>query len=141
MDESTADPRTELDTHANMVVLGCNSFVFESTGRTCNVHPFSSDLGTAKNVPIVDGALAYDCPYSGQVYILLVRNALHIPSMHHNLLPPFILRTGGVKVNDVPKTRCASPDVEDHSISFDDSKVKIPLQLYSNPHNKRTSQM
>ena len=31
------DPRTETDSHANIVVLGFNSFVFESTGRTCNV--------------------------------------------------------------------------------------------------------
>ena len=64
MDESTAYPRTELDSHANMIVLGHNSFVFESTGRTCNVQPFSTDLGTATNISIVDGAIAYDCPYS-----------------------------------------------------------------------------
>ena len=45
---SSDDPRTELDSHANMVVLGSNSFVLESTGRTCNVQPFSSNLGVAK---------------------------------------------------------------------------------------------
>ena len=118
-----------MDSHANMVVLGSNSFVFESTGRTCNVQPFSTDLGTASNVPIVDGALAYDCTYSGKVYILLVRNALHIPSMDHNLLPPFILRAGGVKINDVPKIHCQDPEVEDHSISFEGSELLIPLQL------------
>ena len=129
MDESTADPRTELDSHANMIVLGKNSFVFESTGKTCNVQPFSSDLGMATNVPIVDGALAYDCPYTGQVYILLVRNALHIPSMDHNLVPPFIMRAGGVHVNDVPKIHCESPEIEDHSISFEGTELLIPLQL------------
>ena len=129
MDESTADPRTELDSHANMIVLGKNSFVFESTGKTCNVQPFSSDLGMATNVPIVDGALAYDCPYTGQMYILLARNALHIPSMDHNLLPPFIMRAGGVKVNDVPKIHCESPEIEDHSISFEGTELLIPLQL------------
>ena len=34
------DPRTELDYHANMVVLGAHAFIFESTNRTCNVQPF-----------------------------------------------------------------------------------------------------
>jgi hypothetical protein len=29
LDTSTADPRTELDSHANMVVLGSHAFVFE----------------------------------------------------------------------------------------------------------------
>ena len=31
---------SELDSHANMVVLGKDAFIFESTGRTCNVEPF-----------------------------------------------------------------------------------------------------
>ena len=35
--EGTADPHSELDLHANMVVLGQNTFVFESTGQTFNV--------------------------------------------------------------------------------------------------------
>ena len=60
MEVSIDDTRTELDSHANIVILGLNSFVFESTGRTCNVQPFSSDLGIATDVPIIDGALAYD---------------------------------------------------------------------------------
>ena len=73
MEEYSDDPRTELDYHANMVVLRLNSFLFESTARTCNVQPFSSNLGVAKDVPIFDGALAYDCPYSGIVYVLVVK--------------------------------------------------------------------
>ena len=60
MEASSGDPRTELDSHSNMAVLGLNSFLFESTGRTCNVQPFISDLGVEKHVPIVDRALAYE---------------------------------------------------------------------------------
>ena len=126
---STADPRTELDSHANMVVLGKHSFVFEATGKTCNVQGFSSELGQARNVPIVDGAIAYDCPITGQVYILLVRNALHIPTMEVNLIPPFIMRAGGVIINDVPKSQCDNPTVSHHCISFKQCELKIPLQL------------
>ena len=41
------DPRTELDSHSNMVVLGSYALIFEVTNRTCNVHPFDPSLGTA----------------------------------------------------------------------------------------------
>ena len=112
-----------------MIVLGSNCFVFESTGRKCNVEPFSDELGVAKDIPIVDAALAYDCPYSGVTYILIARNALYIESMDHNLIPPFIMRSGGAVVKDVPKIQCPDPTENYHSISFHDSELKIPLQL------------
>ena len=113
-----------------MVVLGKHAFIFESTGRTCSVRPFSSELGVANNVPIVDGAIAYDCPYTQETSILIVRNALHIPSMEHNLIPPFIMRAGGVIVNDTAKIHCADPTTNDHCILFPTSDLRIPLQLH-----------
>ena len=129
MEIPSDNPRKELDSHTNMVILGLNSFVFESTGRTCNFQPFSTDLGVAKDVPIVDGALPCDHPYVGIVYVLVINNSLHVPSMGHNLIPPFVMRSGGVVVNDVPKLQCEDPAVDDHCISFDDSDLRIPLQL------------
>ena len=113
-----------------MVVLGKHAFIFESTGRTCSVRPFSSELGVANNVPIVDGAIAYDCPYTQETSILIVRNALHIPSMEHNLIPPFIMRAGGIIVNDTAKIHCADPTTNDHCILFPTSDLRIPLQLH-----------
>ena len=112
-----------------MIVLGKDCFVFESTGKTCNVEPFDPNLGTAQNVPIDDAAIAYDCPYTYETFILIIRNALHIKTMHHNLIPPFIMREGGVIVNDIPKMHCSNPSTDDHCLSFKDSDVKIPLQL------------
>ena len=127
MDESSDDARTDLDCHANMVVLGSNSFVFESTGRTCNVKPFASDISTVNNVPIVDGSLEHDFPHTGKVYILVIINALHVLSMDHNLPPPFIMRSGIVTINDVPKTYCEDPIVDDYTIPFEHSNLQIPL--------------
>ena len=106
--------KSELDSHANMVVLGKECFIFESTGKTCNVEPFSSELGIAENIPIVDAALAYDCPFTHETYILIVRNALHINSMNHHLIPPFIMREAGLKVNDIPKMHYTDPSIDDH---------------------------
>ena len=82
------DPRTELDSNANMVVLGAHAFIFESTNRTCNVQPFDPSLGTALKIPIVDGDVVYECPYTGEIYVLIVSNALHIPHLRKkNLFP------------------------------------------------------
>lgn len=128
---SNTDPRTELDSHANMVVVGRACFVFDSVqDKTCEVEPFDPAIGTAKHVPIVDAALSYDCPYSNTTFILVIRNALYIPSMHHNLLPPFILREAGIQCNDVPKIHVDNPTIDDHSIYFPDINFRIPLQLW-----------
>ena len=77
----TSDPISELDYHANMVVLGNYSFVFDKTGRTCNVQTFSTELIIADDAPIVDGSTAYDCPYTKTTHMLILRNALHMPTM------------------------------------------------------------
>ena len=46
--------KSELDSHANMVVLGKDCFIFETTGKIFNVEPFTADLGVATNIIIVD---------------------------------------------------------------------------------------
>ena len=62
-------------------------------------------------------------------YILIFRNALHIESMNHYLIPPFIRREGGVKVNETYKMHRTEPNIEDHCISFKDIDLRIPLKL------------
>ena len=123
--------RTELDSHANMVVLCGHAYVYDRVNdNTCDVLPFDPALGKSSSVPIVDGALAYDCPRTNQTYILVFKNALHVPSMTHNLVPPFILREAGLKVKETPKIHVSDPDQNDHSISDPDSDLHITLQLH-----------
>ena len=93
---------TELDSHANMAVVGSQATVFH-TGRTVDVRSFSYEVDKLESVPIVDATLAYDCPKILNTYLLIVKNALHIPSMQHNLIPPFIMREADLEVNDVPR--------------------------------------
>ena len=131
VDSDSPLPRSELDSHANMTVLGKHCFVFDNIhGQTCEVQPFDPSLGTVKEVPIVDAAVAYDCPYTHKTYILMFRNALHVPSMENNLIPPFIMREAGLLVNDVPKIHADDPEIKDHSIAFPDTDLRIPLQLW-----------
>ena len=78
--------------------------------------PFSSELGIADNVPIVDVLIAYDFQYSNQTYILSILNDLYIPTMQHNLIPPFLMRAGGVVVNGAPKVHYNYPMSRYHCI-------------------------
>ena len=81
------ESRSELDSHANMIVFGKSCFVIHETGRHADVNAFSPDVPTLEKIPIVDAAVAYDCPYSMKTYLLVARNVLYIPSMDHNLIP------------------------------------------------------
>ena len=81
-------------------------------------------------VPIVDAAVQYECPYSGTLHVLIIRNALHVPSMKHNLVPPFIIREEGIQVNDTPKIQVNDPTTSDHSIYFPETDFRIPLSLW-----------
>ena len=80
-----------------MVVMGKHSFPFDQVqNRGCKVIHFDPSFGTSKHVPIEDAELAYDCKLTKKMYILIFRNALYVPSLEHNLIPPFILNEAGV---------------------------------------------
>ena len=64
-------PRTELDSHANMAVLGKHCFVFENSGRSCDVSAFSPTIAPT-SLPIVDAVIVYDCPYTFKSYLLMI---------------------------------------------------------------------
>lgn len=68
--------RTELDSHANMCVVGRNAFIVNGTGNQVNMNPFTPYY-TAMTVDIVDAVVKYDCPYTGTAYLLSIFNALH----------------------------------------------------------------
>ena len=119
---------TELDSHANMPVVGLDSYIISETGKTAVVQPYSPDYDT-KDIPIVHAAVQYECPYNGESYILVIRNALHVQSMKHNLIPPFLMREAGVQVREIPKIHVVDPSTDDHAIYFKEGDFRIPLQL------------
>jgi hypothetical protein len=121
--------RTELDSHANMPVVGRHAYLISDTGRVADVSPFTPDYSSMQ-LRIVDAAVQYNCPYDGESYILVIRNALYVPSMKNNLLPPFVLRQAGLQLNDTPKIQVDDPTIEEHSILFTETGFRIPLSLW-----------
>ena len=99
--DKIVDSRTELDSHANMPVIGKHAFVISYHGKTADVSPFTPDYEPMV-IEIVDAAVLYECPYTGKEYILVICNVLHVPSMNNNLLPPFILCEQEIQVNVRP---------------------------------------
>jgi hypothetical protein len=120
------ESRTDLDSHANMPVVGSGAHVLVDQNRTCEVRTYSPDY-EPKEVPLVDAAVRYD--RDGRVYILLIRNALYVPSLDYNLLPPFMMREAGVIVKDTPKIQLDDPSEEDHAITFPETGFRIPLSF------------
>ena len=96
--DENSDCSSDLYSHATVVVLGQHCYIIYSSVRHAEVNTFARELGRMKSVPIVDAAIVYNCMYSTNMYLLIVRNALYIQSMTHNLLPMDMLQ-GVVQAN------------------------------------------
>ena len=112
-----------------MVVIGAQGTIIQQTGRYTDVNALSSDVGTMSRVPIVDAAVAYDCPFSGQTILMVARNAMYVESMEHNLVPPFIMRKAGLEVDEQAKIHTPQPSKEHHSVYCKEIDLIIPLKI------------
>ena len=65
------------------------------------MRPFSIDCSKLEAVPFVDAVVAYDCPNTLEIFVLVVRNGLYVHSMMSNLIPLFVMREAGFKLNGV----------------------------------------
>ena len=124
---------TNLDSHTNMPVVGAGAFVIAELGRTCDVSPYSPNYSPMK-VPLVDAAVKYESPFDRREYILAMRNALYVPSMSYNLIPPFMIREVGIRLRDTPKIQVDDPSEDDHAMVFPETGLRIPLSLWDTFH-------
>ena len=76
-DNDDGQSRFELDSHANMPVVGDNAYIIADTGKWVEVSPFSPDYEPIR-VKLVDAAVLYEDPYNGEEYILVLRNVLYV---------------------------------------------------------------
>ena len=124
------DCSDKIYSHANMVVNGSKSMViYWIDGKTCSAMPFDPSIGCMKSVPIVDVAIAYDCSYTHQTYILIGRNVIYIKTLKDNLIASFIMRKAGIIVDKKPKIQCNEPSIDNHSLYIPDLDLTIPLKL------------
>ena len=50
--------------------------------------------------------------------------------MKNNLIPPFVMREAGIRVNDTPKIQTIDPTEKDHSMCFPETDFRIPLSSW-----------
>jgi hypothetical protein len=71
-------------------------------------------------------------PLDGKHYFLVIHQAIHIPSLQHNLLCPMQLRVNDIIINEQPKFMKEDPDNQCHALVVpikDDESFVIPLML------------
>ena len=112
-----------------MAVVGAQATVIQETGLFADVNAFSNEVSQLKRIPINDVVIAYDCPFRLQTYLLIIKNALHVPSMEHNLIPPFIMEEAGLEVDAKAKIHSKNLNVSNHSIFDPETTLRIPLNL------------
>ena len=120
---NTITARNELDSHADTCALGSNFVPLQFTGRVCDVSPYNSKYDPERDVPIVSGATAYTDQHTGQVFVLVINEALWFGDrLTNSLINPNQLRYAGVTVQD-------NPFHKSESIAIHHEEVTVPLLL------------
>ena len=96
--------QSELDSHANMVVVGSNSCIIEDTGKKADINPFSPDFDALTKVPIVHAGLLYECPHTGLLLtkMFLARKGIFLISANSDSMTG---ATFGIKAPSFLSTR------------------------------------
>ena len=127
-------PSCHLDTHADTCAFGKHCRVLHTYNETVSVSGFHPSMNSLSDVKIAKVAIAYDCAYTHQTYILVFDYVLYIPSLEVNLLCVDQLRDYGIIVNDTPLIRLPVEQraPTSHSILAPQSDLHIPL-LFEKP--------
>jgi len=119
--------KAELDSHADTCRVNHVARVLEVHGQVAQVSGFSDNVTPMKDITIVNAAVAYDVPETGEVVILVINQALYFGnSLSHILLNPNQMRINNLTIDDVPRHLSK---ISTHSIIVHDEKLTIPLQL------------
>ncbi len=116
-----------------MGVLGRDALILLDYDKPVIVVGYDLSLGT-KTYATVSGALAYDDPVTGEVYHLVINQAIHIPHLDHHLLCPMQCRVNDVIVDNTPKFLMSDPTDHMHALTIIDphqptQTVIFPLAL------------
>ena len=131
------EQRTELDSHADTSVVGKElALLIHDYDTPVCVHGYTEEVAHSSNCRIISAVIAYDHPETGDVYMLVIHQAILIPEMENNLLCPMQLHDHGLAVNDKPKYMALNPTEGHHAITIcgavvgDEEALQIPLELH-----------
>ncbi len=102
-----------------MCVLGRDALILLNYNRPVIFKGYDPSLGT-KTYATVSGVLAYDDHVTGEVYHLLINQAIHIPHLSHHLLCPMQCRVNDMVVDDTLKFLASDPTDNMHALTIRD---------------------
>jgi hypothetical protein len=105
----------ELDSHADMTVLGAGTLIIQSYDRPVEVVGYDPQQGS-QMFETVSSILAFDHPREGQVYHLVFHQAIHMPQLDHHLLCPMQCCVNDVTVKDVTRFLTHFPTDNMHAL-------------------------
>ena len=105
----------EMDNHEDTTVLGRNCLPIHDYSRPVDVSGWDSSQGSVE-CPTISGAVAYDHPITGQVFILVYHQVIHCKLLENHLMCPMQSRVAGVRINELPKFLADKPNDETHAI-------------------------
>jgi hypothetical protein len=73
-----------------------------------------------KTYTSVSRVLAYDDPTTGEVYHLVINQAIYTPHLDHHLICPMQCRVNDVIVDDMPKFLTSDPTDHMHALTIID---------------------
>ena len=89
--EGPTEHPTDLDSYANTCVVGKHALIMHNLlEKKVNVTGFLDPAqGKVKDLDlVVSAALAYGCPTTGEASILMINQAVHVPTMVTDILYP-----------------------------------------------------
>ena len=116
---ATCKPKVELDSHADMCVVGDNCLVIHDHYRPVNVYSYYPKDGH-RSANTVDVTVGYQDPQSGQKFILIICQAIYIHVLENLLLCPMQCHLNGMYISKVPKFLAESPSVTTHAVELTD---------------------
>ena len=115
--------KVELDSHVDTCVVGDHCLIVCDHNRPFNVYGYNPKAGL-KHARVVDAAVTYKVPETGQVVFLSIYQAIEIKSFNHHLLCPMQCCMNGMLKDEVPKFLALIPSGTMHAI-----QIEIHLML------------
>ena len=120
---SLREHTSEIHTHASTGVVGRHAFITEHHEQVVNVSGHDSSKEALKNLEIVNAAITVDDVDTGESHVVIIKQAVHVPTMDHNLLCPMQMIMHGAIINDTPKLLPNNPKDEDHCILIQNEEL------------------
>jgi hypothetical protein len=125
--------RSDLDSHYNSCIVGKEALMFNDFDRKVTVSGYDPS-GETKSSRTVSMALGYAIPETGNNVLLIIHQAIYLPTLDNNLLSTMQMRLDDVLVNEIPKLHSLEPTSLSHTISVRGNEVDdvlvVPSDLF-----------